>query len=652
MSGIWGFMSLQPWDSDRIQSMVNRFLVLSQNGGTGDFGVAVAVNGQHHQLTCSEGRRKLRFQIKDLLAAIPATGSGCNTGFAVIGILQPRLDNENTPVMSVSKQGVKSVFQGCTVNAQELLQDSPEIEQLANIETQAVHWLLEQQLAMGNEPAEAVNEVYKKVRGISNTLCLFASKNRIGAFSNNGGLYWTSAQDEKSIIFASSFRMLKGFSNSGESAYLNLANTEIKQFQPNTGMLVDFDTLEITKLFLPAGQRASMNNAFNRAPAVATHLRDYSEFNIDDSPIRELKRCTKCVLPETMPFIEFDKDGVCNYCRSYEKQKYEPEGSLEKWADGIRRTDGRADSIVAFSGGRDSSFGLHYFVKKLGLHPVAFSYDWGMGTDIARRNQSLMCAELGIELVQVTADCKKKRDNIRRNVLAWLKNPDLGMVPLFMAGDKQYFYYANAVRKEYGLDTVLMASNPFEKTHFKAAFSGVRPAVLEKGFGNMEVEQMKRGGVLRMAAHYGGQYLKNPAYINRSLFDTVRATASYYAIPHDYMRLFNYIPWDEKTVDEVLISQYGWEVCPHTTSTWRIGDGTAPFYNYIYYYAAGFTENDTLRSNQIREGMLTRDEALEMIYKENAPRFEPMRWYFESIGLEMEPVLARVKKMNKLYNKG
>ena len=30
-----------------------------------------------------------------------------------------------------------------------------------------------------------------------------------------------------------------------------------------------------------------------------------------------LKRCTKCILPETMPFIEFDEKGVCNYCNNY-----------------------------------------------------------------------------------------------------------------------------------------------------------------------------------------------------------------------------------------------------------------------------------------------------------------------------------------------
>ncbi len=29
-----------------------------------------------------------------------------------------------------------------------------------------------------------------------------------------------------------------------------------------------------------------------------------------------MKHCSKCVLPDTFPGIEFDKDGVCNYCHN------------------------------------------------------------------------------------------------------------------------------------------------------------------------------------------------------------------------------------------------------------------------------------------------------------------------------------------------
>ena len=64
--------------------------------------------------------------------------------------------------------------------------------------------------------------------------------------------------------------------------------------------------------------------------------------------------------------------------------------------------------------------------------------------------------------------------------------------------------------------------------------------------------------------------------------------------------MFDYIDWDEKTVNDTIINNYDWEKAVDTNSTWRIGDGTASFYNYVYTLIAGFSENDTFRSNQIR----------------------------------------------------
>ena len=375
----------------------------------------------------------------------------------------------------------------------------------------------------------------------------------------------------------------------------------------------------------------------------------YSKYEIDVSPIKALRRCSRCVLPETMPFIEFDDAGVCNYCKTYRRREYVGEAAVREMADRIRRTDGGCDSLVSFSGGRDSSYGMHYFVRELGLRPMAFSYDWGMVTDLAVRNQKLMCDKLGVKLVTVKADIAMKRGNIRKNIQAWLKSPDLGIVPLFMAGDKHYFYIANRICRENGLKTILMAANPFEETHFKSGFCGVRPKVLRTAESATAFERLPLGNVVRMAAHYAWQFLRNPAFINSSVWDTATGALSYYIAPHDYFRLFNYIPWDEAVVDRTLAEEYGWETSPETKSTWRIGDGTSPFYNYIYYRLAGFTENDTLRSNQVREGMLTREQALELVYRDNQPRFDGMKWYFDVVGLDMETVLDRICDMRPLY---
>jgi glucosamine--fructose-6-phosphate aminotransferase (isomerizing) len=362
--------------------------------------------------------------------------------------------------------------------------------------------------------------------------------------------------------------------------------------------------------------------------------------------VDSLKRCSKCILPETMPFIQFDEHGVCNYCRNHRKVEVQGEAVLQEFLDKYRSKSGEPDCIVTFSGGRDSSYGLHYVKTVLKMNPVAYSYDWGMITDLGRRNQARMCGKLGIEHILVSADIKKKRRNIRRNIEAWFKNPALGTIPLFMAGDKQYFYYANKLRRETGIPLIILCECPFEKTDFKSGFCGIRPKHQEKS-----VYAIPALSKARLAQYYASQFIRNPAYLNRSVFDTVSAFFSYYLIPHDFLKLYDYVKWDEEEIAKTLISEYDWETANDTNSIWRIGDGTAPFYNYIYYVMAGFTENDTFRSNQIREGLIRRDEALALVRQENRLRSQSLKWYCDTVEIPFEDTIDKILALPKLYDR-
>ena len=156
---------------------------------------------------------------------------------------------------------------------------------------------------------------------------------------------------------------------------------------------------------------------------------------------------------------------------------------------------------------------------------------------------------------------------------------------------------------------------------------------------------------IKLAAFYASQYIKNPAYINSSLLDTLDAFRSYYLIKHNNLNIYDYIKWDEKTIENTLIDGYDWETDPGTRTTWRIGDGTAAFYNYIYYILAGFSENDTFRSNQIREGDLDRGKALELSHIENKPRWDSIQWYCRTIGIDFSMTVKRINEVKPLYEK-
>jgi glutamine---fructose-6-phosphate transaminase (isomerizing) len=359
----------------------------------------------------------------------------------------------------------------------------------------------------------------------------------------------------------------------------------------------------------------------------------------------QLRRCTKCVLPETFPYVNFDQDGVCAYCRTWKPITPKGEEALLRAVEPYRSKDGSPDVIVAFSGGRDSAYGLHYVKKVLGMNPVAFTYDWGMVTDLARRNQARVCGKLGIEHIIRSADITAKRRYVRKNVEAWLKKPELGMVTLFMAGDKEFYSQARQLRKETGIKLVIFCTgNLIEEARYKTGLMGV-----PQDDDDMVLTKMSLRNKAGMLWYFAKNYLKNPAYLNESLLDTANAFWQTFVVKDDFLYLYHYLQWKEEEIVGTIRREYDWEVATDTTTTWRIGDGTAAFYNYIYGTMAGFTEDDAMLSNMVREGHLTRDEAMARSVEYAKPRWPSIREYAQLIGFSAEEALQIINAAPKLY---
>ena len=279
------------------------------------------------------------------------------------------------------------------------------------------------------------------------------------------------------------------------------------------------------------------------------------------------------------------------------------------------------------------------------MNPIAFTYDWGLVTDLARRNTARVCGALGIEHIYRTPDISLKRKNVRMNVEAWLKKPELGMIPLFMAGDKAFYYHARQLRKETGIKLVFFCTgNEMEHTPFKFGFSGVRGG--ESGNTLTGISIKDKIGLL---IYYLKNFIRNPSYLNRSLIDTSLAYFHTFVTKDDFLYLFRYLQWNEDEVVNTIIKEYEWEISPDTNTTWRIGDATASFYNYIYSTTAGFTENDDMLSNFVREGLIKREEALLKSIDFSRPRYDSIIEYCQMIGVNYEDTLARVNRIEKLF---
>lgn len=483
---------------------------------------------------------------------------------------------------------------------------------------------------------KSVSKAFSKVEGSASVALLCDSENKLVIASNTGSLYYLIDPRSSNAVFTSEKKILTDFLMKSPifSASLHSGVAQVK-----AGSGIEFEKASATKFSFK--EEANFKDNKPMAKSAIFTIRDIK------SGISSLKRCTKCILPHTYPFISFDEKGVCNFCNQYQRQKVYGIKELGKIFDNYRSKDGKPDCLVGISGGRDSSYGLHIIKTEFGMHPIAYTYDWGLTTDIARVNQAKICGKLGVEHIIRTPNLGKKRRCIRKNIYAWLKVPKLGMVPLFMAGDKDFYHFGRQLRKELNLKlTIFCSGQLFEQREFFIGFCGVDQKIITTARLYSYSNMIK----LKLAFWYLYQYLRNPRYINESFFDSIRSYFTSFIQKDDFLYLYEYLPWDEKKIESTLKKEYGWESYDaYGPNQWRMGDGQTAFTNYIFYTLAGFTEFDNFRAKQIRDGLLTRDEALALVEIDNRPKYAALEYFSYLVGFNLDEVLAKISSLPKLF---
>ena len=576
-------------------------------------------------------------------------------------------DDNNQPIV---KDDLVGIHNGIIVNDAALWDANPDLHRQCKIDTEVMLALLRGRLDKGYTLPAAIARTERDIEGTVSTALLVPDTLSLLLFTNHGSLY-TLSNNKDILCFASESHPLAVLAR--ELKLKMSGPCDLRQVPPGNGLIVNLERFAIepfvTRDHIDVESHREMpktrprcvfdissvggegpRKELVRDVALIARAADAAKFERllehNHQRVASLRRCSRCLLPETFPFIYYDAEGACNYCHNYKiRNQPKPIEDLQRLVDEYRGTDGKPDCIVPFSGGRDSTFALHIIKTRLGLRPIAYTYDWGMVTDLGRRNIARVCGKLGVENIIVAADIHRKRDNIRKNINAWLNKPHLGMIPLFMAGDKYFYYFVEQVKRQTGIKLNIWGVNPMENTDFKVGFLGVEP--------DHEKEHIYSLSVLRQLKLFRGvgrAIFNNPSYLNGSVFDTLGSFVSRSIMPHrDYFHLYDYLLWDEREIDSLLLDEYNWEKAVDTDTTWRIGDGTAAFYNYIYYTVAGFSEHDTFRSNQIREGMLAREEGLRLVNTENNPRYPTIRWYTDAVHVDYEQSIRVINGIPKLY---
>ena len=134
-----------------------------------------------------------------------------------------------------------------------------------------------------------------------------------------------------------------------------------------------------------------------------------------------MKRCKKCVMPDTRVGIRIDEDGICLPCKNAERKSrtnmIKRFSELKDLCNRYRLKKGRAgyDCAIPLSGGKDSHYQVYVLKKILNMNPVGIMIDNGSWTKTGRANFYNLSEKLDIDIITYTPSVKDMKRATRIN---------------------------------------------------------------------------------------------------------------------------------------------------------------------------------------------------------------------------------------------
>jgi N-acetyl sugar amidotransferase len=341
----------------------------------------------------------------------------------------------------------------------------------------------------------------------------------------------------------------------------------------------------------------------------------------------ELRRCQRCIIPETHETIVFDDQGVCNICRQHEFKQTTIDWAQRKneLHELIEQYRGRYDydCIVPFSGGKDSTWTLYYLVKEFGLKPLVLRFDHGFLRPNVLENSIRTVRKLGVDLHHFTPSWKTIQKFMLQSFLekgdfCWHCHTGIFAYPMWVAIN-------------YNIPLVFWGEPSAEYT---AYYSYNQPEeVDEKRFNRfVNLGITAQDMAIRLGGKIDERDLKPFTYpplreLRRFNFRSVC--------------LGSYIPWDVKAQARIIGKELGWkgdevENVPPGYSYEKIECYLQGVRDYIKFIKRGYTRPTHLASIDIRNGRLTRDEGMAMIREYEGNRPPSLDIFLEYVGLTEE----------------
>ena len=242
------------------------------------------------------------------------------------------VDANNQPVVRGSSV---LIHNGIIVNDADIWEAHPEFERKAEVDTEVFAAMLDDQLSKSDDIAQALAYGYSHVYGETTIAALFTDRNIMALATNTGSLYFCVSPKKDRFFFVSEDYIARRARDDTDGLE-GFKGGDIQRVPPGTALFIDLDDFTVTWAQISEKKSTSIPA---ETELVASHLapglgftREIEEKHQRISDVRKnMKRCTRCVMPETMPFIEFNQEGVCNYCASFQKQELTGRDALDSF---------------------------------------------------------------------------------------------------------------------------------------------------------------------------------------------------------------------------------------------------------------------------------------------------------------------------------
>jgi hypothetical protein len=327
-----------------------------------------------------------------------------------------------------------------------------------------------------------------------------------------------------------------------------------------------------------------------------------------------VKRCVQCILPETFPGISYNEQGVCIHCQRY-RGRAATEKQMEKYEQKFvqllqeKRKSSTYDILVAYSGGKDSTYTLDVLVNRYKLRVLALTFDNTFISPRAEENIRNVCGALGADLLVI-----RPNPSLLRKIFAAAADRELYSAKTLERASTICTSCIGII-KNLILRTAIEKEIPFVGFGWSPGQAPVQSSVMKT---NARLMQSTQQAIYKPLHDIVGDAI-NPYFVTRDQFEHPEK------FPWNVHPLA-FLPYDEEKIVQ-RIKEFGW-VKPDDTDPNSSNCLLNAYANHIHRQRYGFHPYVWEIANMVREGVMSREEGLEKI---EPPEVERMVMYSKNI---------------------